>query len=79
MSRVYSEMFNVLEEVMQDDEKLKALSPLDFSALGMYIGKFVEQEINSSVVQLMRKTCGIDMPDYYCKRYPQYDVHSDVK
>lgn len=79
MSRIYSDMFNVLEEVMQDEEKLKELSPLDFSALGMYIGKFVEQEINSSVVQLMRFFCGIDMPHYYCKRYPQYDVDADVK
>ena len=72
MSRVYGKMFNVLEEVMQDDEKLKELSPLDFSALGMYIGKFVEQEINSSVVQIMRKFRGVPMPQYYCKRCPSY-------
>lgn len=77
MSRIYGEMFNVLEEIMQDDEKLKALSPLDFSALGMYIGKFVEQEINSSVVQLMRQVRGIKMPKYYCKRYPSR-VKADV-
>lgn len=70
MSRVYGNMFNMLVETMQDEEKLKELSPLDFSALGMYIGKFVEQEINSSVVQIMRAFCGIPMPDYYCKPYP---------
>ena len=73
MSRVYGKMFNVLEEVMQDEKKLKELSPLDFSALGMYIGKFVEQEINSSVVQLMRQVRGIKMPRYYCKRRPGRD------
>ena len=72
-SRVYGDMFNVLQEVMEDESKLKNLSPLDFSALGMYIGKFVEQEINSSVVQIMRAFCGIDMPEYYCKRDPYLD------
>ena len=67
MSRVYSDMLNYLQEVMQDEEKLKNLSPLDYSALGMYIGKFVEQEINSSVVQIMRAFRGIEMPRYYCR------------
>lgn len=77
-SRVYGNMFNVLQEVMGDEGKLKELSPLDFSALGMYIGKFVEQEINSSVVQIMRDFCGIDMPEYYCKRCPEFDIDADV-
>lgn len=72
-SRVYGNMFNVLQEVMEDESKQKELSPLDFSALGMYIGKFVEQEINSSVVQIMRAFRGIDMPEYYCKRDPYLD------
>lgn len=71
-SRVYKSMFEVLTEVMQDSEKLKSLSPIDFSALGMYIGKFVEQEINSSVVQIMREFRGVDMPMYYCKKCPGY-------
>ena len=66
-SRIYSNMFNILEEAMHDEEKLKELSPLDFSALGMYIGKFVEQEINSSVVQIMRAFRGVPMPEFYCK------------
>jgi len=79
MSQVYGNTFNALQEIMQDDEKLKSLSPLDFSAMGLYIGKFVEQEINSSVVQLMRSFRGIDMPDYYCKRYPRFDVDADIK
>lgn len=77
-SHVYGKMFNVLQDIMQDENKLKELSPLDYSALGMYIGKFVEQEINSSVVQIMRAYCGIDMPEYYCKRYPGFDVNADV-
>lgn len=79
MSRVYEEMFNALQEVMQDEEKLNSLSPLDYSALGMYIGKFVEQEINSSVVQIMRAFCGIDMPEYYCKRDPGFEGDADVE
>ena len=71
-SRVYKSMFDVLQDVMQDSEKLKSLSPIDFSALGMYIGKFVEQEINSSVVQIMRVFRGVEMPKFYCKKCPGY-------
>ena len=67
VSHLYSGMFNMLQEIMQDEDKLKDLTPPDFTALGMYIGKFVEQEINSSVVQVLRYYCGIDMPDYYCR------------
>lgn len=67
-SRVYNNMFDVLMDIMQDSEKLRSLSPVDFSALGMYIGKFVEQEINSSVVQIMREFRGVEMPYYYCRR-----------
>lgn len=67
-SRVYNNMFDVLMDIMQDSEKLRSLSPIDFSALGMYIGKFVEQEINSSVVQIMREFRGVEMPYYYCRR-----------
>lgn len=78
LSRIYGNMFNALQELMQDEKKLKELTPVDYSAIGLYIGKFVEQEINSSVVQLMRFFCGIDMPDYYCKRYPMYDDDFDV-
>lgn len=76
ISHIYGGMFNMLQEIMQDEDKLKKLAPPDFSALGMYIGKFVEQEINSSVVQVMRYFCGIDMPDYYCKWDPT--VHYTV-
>ena len=72
-SRVYGDMFNMLQEVMEDESKLKELSLIDYSALGMYMGKFVEQEINSSVVQIMRAYCGIDMPEYYCKRDPWHE------
>ena len=71
LSRVYSDMLNYLQDVMQDDEKLKDLSPLDYSAIGLYIGKFVEQEINSSVVQIMREFRGVPMPEFFCKRYPR--------
>lgn len=70
LSRVYAKMFVALHELMQDEDKLRELSPLDYSALGMYIGKFVEQEINSSVVQIMRAFRGVEMPEYYCKYYP---------
>lgn len=78
-SHIYGEMFNVLQDIMQNEDRLKELTPLDYSALGMYIGKFVEQEINSSVIQIMREFCGIEMPEYYCKRYPGFDIDADVE
>lgn len=71
-SRVYNNMFDVLMDIMQDSEKLRSLSPVDFSALGLYIGKFVEQEINSTVVQIMREFRGVEMPRYYCKKCTRY-------
>ena len=37
ISHVYGGMFNMLQEIMQDEDKLKKLAPPDFSALGMYI------------------------------------------
>ena len=74
LSRVYGNMFNALQEIMQDEGKLKELNPIDYSAIGLYIGKFVEQEINSSVVQLMRQFRKIDMPDYYCKICHDYGI-----
>ena len=79
MSRVYGKMFQFLQELMQDEEKFKELTPIDYSALGMYMGKFVEQEINSSVVQIMRAFCGIEMPEYYCKFCPDFDIDADVE
>ena len=39
----------------------------DYSALGLYLSKVVESEINHSLVQMIRKCHGIEMPDYYCK------------
>ena len=79
LSRVYSDMLNYLQDVMQDEEKLKNLSPLDYSAIGLYIGKFVEQEINSSAVQIMREFRGIEMPRYYCKFYPKFNINTTVE
>lgn len=72
LSGLYGKMFVFLKEVMEDKDRLRELSPLDYSALGLYMGKFVEQEINSSVVQLMRAYMGVEMPDYYCKYKPFY-------
>lgn len=72
-SHVYCKSYNALLPVMmpKDDHfslsDFERMEELDRSALGLYMGKFVEQEINSSVVQLMRNYIGIDMPDFYCK------------
>lgn len=88
-SRIYFESFNMLQPLINIGKKkmtldsikisLNNMDSFDRSALGLYIGKFVEQEINSSVVQLMRQYVDIDMPDYYCKRNPSYDVDAIVK
>ena len=80
-SRIYCESFNTLCQALPDDAieiSSEKMSELDLSALCIYMGKYVEQEINSSVVQLMRKCCGVSMPDYYCKRDPSLATQCDI-
>lgn len=82
ISRAYCENFNALQPLFVSDENVAVLGNIqikmdnmdvfDRAALGLYIGKFVEQEINSSVVQLMRYAIGIDMPEFFCKRDPRF-------
>lgn len=82
ISKAYCENFNALQPLFVTDEKVAVLGNIqvrldnmdvfDRAALGLYIGKFVEQEINSSIVQLMRHVRGIDMPDFFCKRDPNF-------
>lgn len=82
ISKVYCDNFNTLRPLYFTEDNVAVLGNIqinldkmdvfDRSALGLYIGKFLEQEINSSVVQLMRNVIGIDMPEFYCKRDPQF-------
>ena len=37
----------------------------DYSPLGNYLGKAVEEEVNASLVQWIRKMMGVVMPDHY--------------
>lgn len=39
--------------------------PSDYAPLGNYLGRAVEEEVNASVVQLVRKTLGVDMPAFF--------------
>lgn len=81
ISEVYCSNFNMLRPLYMENGNvailghiridMKNMDAFDRAAMGLYIGKFVEQEINSSVVQLMRRVIGIEMPQYYCKRDPQ--------
>lgn len=55
---------------------VKCLANLDFfeddySPITIAFGKVFENEINHSIVQLVRKVLDIPMPDYYCKLYPE--------
>lgn len=82
ISRAYCENFNALQPLFVTDSniavlgniqiKLDNMDVFDRATLGLYIGKFVEQEINSSIVQLMRYAICIDMPEFYCKRDPRF-------
>lgn len=84
-SKIYCDSYNILEQFIvtnaHEDKDgnfhfdLNNIGDFDRSSLGLYIGKFVEQEINSSIVQLMREYCGIEMPRYYNKRDPNF--HDD--
>lgn len=78
-SRVYCDAYNTILPLLVDENDIiwngerinvKNQSNYDLSALGLYLGKYLEQEINCSIVQLMRLYMGVDMPDYYCKLEP---------
>lgn len=74
-SRIYYNSFNTLEPVLISNiEVTSNVDMLDKSALMLYIGKFVEQEINSSIVQLIRRVHGVTMPDYYCEYVPDRSI-----
>ena len=60
---LFIEAYNkVLEAFLDFNCKIK-----DYSALGLFLSKIIENEINHSLVQMIRKCHGIEMPDYYCK------------
>lgn len=40
---------------------------IDFSALGTYLGKVLEEEVNASLFQYLRSLAGIAMPEFYRK------------
>ncbi len=68
-TRIYCYSFNNFQESLKlFGEEGERMSEMDLSSLGLYLCKCVEQEINSSVIQLIRKYLGIKMPNYYCKR-----------
>ncbi len=39
----------------------------DYAGIALYLSKIIEIELNTSIVQEMRKQLGIEMPAYYCK------------
>lgn len=83
-SAIYCSMFNALQTILTPEgqnvlknNNIERMAYSDLSALGLYIGKYVEQEINSSIVQLMRRIVGIEMPEFYCKRDCSFPIHAD--
>lgn len=81
ITRDYLSNFNMLLPVyfnsFHDHFKaveLESLSPKgfekDFSPLGNYLGKAMEEEMNASLVQRVRQLMGVDMPKYY-RRYEE--------
>lgn len=83
-SAIYCSMFNALQTILTPEgqnvlknNNIEKMAYSDLSALGLYIGKYVEQEINSSIVQLMRSIVGIEMPEFYCKRDCSFPIHKD--
>lgn len=62
----YNELAKFLDGLLSGDNR--NLNRWDLSAFGLHLCKFFEQEINSSVIQLIREYKGIKMPDFYCKR-----------
>ena len=68
-TQIYCKSFNRFQEkLIAFETDGAAMSDLDLSSLGLYLCKCVEQEINSTIVQLIREFIGIEMPRYYCRR-----------
>lgn len=67
-SEVYCRTYNQLQPFIDqiDDCSIDSFDNIDLSAFGLYLCKFIEQELNSSVIQLCRKSIGVLFPDYFC-------------
>lgn len=75
----YNKLVKMLDRVLSGDEEL--LQEWDLSSLGLYLCKCVEQEINSSVIQILREHLGIKMPENYCRverGFPREDATVDT-
>lgn len=61
----YNELAKFLDGLIGQDSS--DLNEWDLSAFGLHLCKFFEQEINSSIIQLLRKYKGIEMPTFFCR------------
>ena len=57
--------YSFLERPMMRPKMFINEIPKDYSPLGCYLGKIVEEEINASLVQYLRNLMGIRMPEFY--------------
>lgn len=57
--------YSFLERPMMRSKGFIHEIPKDYSPLGCYLGKIVEEEINASLVQYLRNLMGIRMPEFY--------------
>ena len=57
----FGEYFDPYTSILQNEG-------VDFAPLGNYLGKAVEEEVNASVIQLVRRTLGVGMPAFF-RRY----------
>lgn len=74
-SRVLVKTFNTIQRTIYTEAESHTL---DFSPLGICLGKAFEIEINASVVQWIREYLGIDMPEYYKKRKPTLTSYTSI-
>lgn len=69
-AKIFLKSSNMINDLFADEE-------IDFSAVTIGYSKFFEREVNLSVVQLVRKELGINMPSYfeqYCDISGQYII-----
>lgn len=79
-SGVYCRMYNRLQPFLEviDEGTFDELDDIDLSAFGLYLCKFIEQELNSSVIQLCREYIGIRFPECFCSVDPTVDRNDAV-
>lgn len=72
-SKMFWKTYDRLRKYISEKDR----DELDYSAFTLYLGKIVENELNLSICQMVRKAMGINMPEFYnryCYRMDKVEI-----